>query len=140
MKKITRVKDNLNLITKNNDTCKISNTIFIKDKNKKKCFTNTFKPLENEVPDEYNISFSPALCKFYRKDGNLETITRIAVSAEDRVELRQLEIRNTGDDEVNLDVISYQEPIITDKNSDIVHPVYNSLFLRANNFMRKRNA
>lgn len=122
------------LITKNNEVCKISNCIFIKDKNKKKSFSNTLKPLENEVPDEYNVSFSPAICKFYRRDGNIETITRIVVSSEDRVELRQLEIRNIGEEEVNLDVISYQEPIITDKNSDIVHPVYNSLFLRANNF------
>ena len=122
------------LVTKNTENCKISNCIFIKNKNNKKCFSNTLKPLENEVPDEYNVSFSPAVCKFYRRDGDLETITRIAVSAEDRVELRQLEIRNTGEEDINLDVISYEEPIITDKNSDIVHPVYNSLFLRANNF------
>lgn len=122
------------LVTKNNENCKISNTVFIKDKTNKKYWSNTLKPLENCVPDEYNVSFSPAYSKFYRKDGNIETITRIAISPEDKVELRQLEIRNEGKEEVNLDIISYQEPILTDKNSDIVHPVYNSLFLRSEDF------
>ena len=124
------------LITKNNDVCKVSNCVFIKNKNTKKCYTNTLKPLENEVPDEYSVSFSPAICKFYRKDDGVETITKICVSAEDKVELRQIELRNTSDEAVNLDIINYEEPVITDKNSDIVHPVYNSLFLRANDFKR----
>lgn len=120
------------LIYKNNENCKISNCVFIKDKNNKKCFSNTLSPLKDVVPDEYNVSFTPAICKFYRRDKDIETTTRITVSTEDRAELRQLEIRNLSEEEKNLDVISYLEVVLATKDSDIVHPAYNSLFLKAN--------
>lgn len=120
-------------VNKYNESCKISNTIFIKDRNTKRVWSNLLKPLETEKPDEYNVSFSTSCCKYYRKDGDIETTTKIAVSAEDRVELRQIKIKNVGKEIKNLDVISYLEPVLTDPNSDIVHPAYNSLFLCANN-------
>lgn len=119
-------------VNKYNESCKISNVVFIKDRNSKKVWSNFLKPIE-EKAEEYNVSFSASCCKYYRKDGEIETITKIAVSAEDKVELRQVKIKNFGKENKNMDVVSYLEPILTDRNSDIVHPAYNSLFLCANN-------
>ena len=38
-----------------------------------------------------------------------------------------------GDVAVNIDVMNYDEIILSEKNSDIAHPVYNNLFLCTNN-------
>lgn len=117
-------------VTKYNEACKQGNIIYIKDVASNAVWTNTLLPNCKE-PDEYLISFSPAESKFYRRDGWVETLTKISISSEENVELRQVEIRNNSNHRVNLEVMSYVEPVLAEKNSDIVHPAYNNLFLCA---------
>lgn len=117
-----------NLITRYNDNIKQANAIYIKDVDNNKFWNNTIKPTD-VIPDEYNVIFSPAICKFIRSDNNIETITKIAVSSIDNVEIRQVEIRNNREEDVNIDIMSYVEPIITKKDSDIAHPAFSNLFL-----------
>jgi cyclic beta-1,2-glucan synthetase len=123
-------------VNKYNDSCHQSNVIYIKNTNDNIFWSSTLYPTLKE-PDEYLIYFSPGESKFYRRDGDIETITRISVSPEENVELRQVEIRNVGESKASVDVMSYIEPILAEKNSDIAHPVYNNLFLRAINLNGK---
>ena len=123
-------------VTKYNESCKHSNIIYIKDVDSNLFWSNTLHPNCKE-PDEYLVSFSPAESKFYRRDGLIETLTRISVSPEENVELRQLEIRNNSNHKINLDIMSYIEPVLAERNSEIVHPAYNNLFLCASNIEGK---
>jgi len=82
-------------------------------------------------PDEYEVEFSASMAKFVRKDGDIQTSTSVAVSAEENVELRKVEITNMGQNSESLEVLSYLDMILSEANSDIVHPVYNNLFLCA---------
>ena len=123
-------------VTKYNESCKHANIIYIKDVDSNLFWSNTLHPNCKE-PDEYLVSFSPAESKFYRRDGLIETLTRISVSPEENVELRQLEIRNNSNHKINLDIMSYIEPVLAERNSEIVHPAYNNLFLCASNIEGK---
>ena len=119
-------------VTKYNDSYRQSNIIYIKNLKTNEYWASTKNPTD-KIPDEYVVNFSSAESGFYRKDGNIETITKIAVSSEDNLEFRKVEIRNNGDEEANIDIVSYVEIILTTQNSDIVHPVYNNLFLCSDN-------
>lgn len=120
-------------INKYKEDYKISNIVYIKDRESKKMWSNFLEPINTQKPDDYNVIFTASYSKFYRRDGEIETTTQIAVSAEDKVEIRKVKIKNIGVDIKNIDVISYVEPILANPNSDILHPAYNSLFLVANN-------
>ncbi|MBQ9279781.1 MAG: hypothetical protein IJ215_01865 [Clostridia bacterium] len=119
-------------LTKYHNSYKQSSVVYVKNLDENIYWSNTLYPVEKE-PDCYECVFSSSESKFYRKDGYIETLTRISVSPEENVEIKQLEVRNTGDTAVNLQLMSYEEVILTEKNSDIVHPVYNNLFLCTNN-------
>ncbi len=105
-----------------------TNFFYIKNITSKECWSNFYYPnIKN--PDEYTTVFSSAIAKYSRKDNGIITNTRIAISPEDNVEVRLLEIENINETEVELDVISYLEPIICDKDTDITFPAFNKLFL-----------
>ena len=119
-------------LTKYHNSYKQSSVVYVKNLDENVYWSNTLYPVEKE-PDAYECVFSSSESKFYRKDGNIETLTRISVSPEENAQIKQIEVRNTGDMAVNLQLMSYEEVILTEKNSDIVHPVYNNLFLCTNN-------
>ena len=81
-------------------------------------------------PEKYVVSFAPDNVKINRIDGNMETTTKIIVAPDSPVEIRNIEIKNNGIDEELLEVTSYFEPIISHKEADISHKVFNNLFLR----------
>lgn len=124
---------NGNLITRYKDNVRESNFIYIKDIRNNKIWTNVKKPNLKE-PDEYSIIFSPAMCKFIRTDEDVDTITKIAISPEDNVEIRKIEINNHSAEEKSLDVISFLESVLSNKDNDIVHPAFNNLFLTMNRY------
>ncbi len=123
------IYDNL-LLTKHKDGNKQGICFYIKDLSNGKVISNTALPKYDE-DDSYEVVFTPSESTFYRKNKNMEVITKIAVSPEDDVEARLIEIKNISDVELNLDLISYVEPVLSDKNNDIVHPAYNNLFFRS---------
>lgn len=126
------VYDNL-LLTKYKDGIKQGNCIYIKDLDTGKTISNTAFPIYSEE-DEYEVKFSPSQTKFYRRTSDLEIVTKISISPEDNIEVREVEFKNISDRELNLDVITYVEPVLTNKNNDIVHPAYNNLFFRASKY------
>lgn len=124
---------NGNLITRYKDNVRESNFVYVKDIKCNKTWANTRNPNLKE-PDEYSITFSPAMCKFVRTDEEIDTITKIVVSPEDNVEIRKIEINNHNTEEKSLDIISFLESVLSNKNSDIVHPTFNNLFLTINRY------
>ena len=101
---------------------------YIKNIKNKKIWTNGYNSL-NEKPDKYSITFAPDKTKIFRLDGNIETSTKITVSPNDSVELRRIEIKNLGNTDETLEISSFLEPVLSEKEQDYSHPVFNNLFL-----------
>ena len=124
--------DNI-LVTRYKDSIKQSMCMYIKNLETQEMITNTPYPMYNES-DEYEIKFSPSDSSFYRKSGDIDVTTKIAVSSEENIEVRVITIKNNFSKSLNLDLITYVEPVLTYKNNDIVHPAYNNLFFRASKY------
>src|SRR5690606_1630285 len=61
--------------------------------------------------DEYEATFSQGRASLRRLDGDIETVTDIAVSPEDDIELRRVRITNRGRSTRRLEVTSYAEVV-----------------------------
>ena len=62
---------------------------------------------------------------------DLYTRCSVWVSPEDDIELRQIELRNLGDDELEFDLMSAFEVSMADARADEAHPAFAKLFVRA---------
>ena len=102
--------------------------VYIKNIKNKKIWTNTLEPNISK-PDKYTVTFTQDMNKFVRIDGDIDTTTKTVVSLEENVEIRQISIRNNGIDDVILEVTSFFEPILSNKQADIAHLAFNNLFL-----------
>lgn len=101
---------------------------YVKNIKNKKVWTNGYNEV-SENADKYNVTFAPDKVKYDRVDGNIETSTKITVSSNDSVELRRLEIKNLGNTDETLEITSFLEPVLSNKEQDYAHPAFNNLFL-----------
>jgi len=102
--------------------------LYIKNIKNKKIWTNGYNQ-GAERPDKYSITFSPDRTKMVRVDGNIETTTKITVSPNDSVEIRRVELKNLGNTDETLEISSFLEPVLSNKEQDYAHPAFNNLFL-----------
>ena len=106
---------------------------------------NTIYKNDLVKPDKYEVSFLQDMDKFTRYDENIKTTLKIITTPEDPVEIRKLEIENTGNVEETLEVSSYFEPVLSVKEQDYSHMAFNNLFLKyeyledTNSILVKRN-
>ncbi len=61
--------------------------------------------------------------------GNIKTTIKTTISSSEPVEIRRVLIENQGNEEEILEVTSYFEPVLSSKEQDYAHPVFNNLFL-----------
>lgn len=104
-----------------------TNFFYIKQLQTGECWSNFLTPAI-KPPDESFVVFSSAIAKFMRRDGDIDTITKIAVSPEDNIEIRQLELENTGKEPISLEILSYLDPVLCDVDTDITFPAFHKLF------------
>src|SRR6185312_11244539 len=67
---------------------------------------------------------------FSRRDGELNTLLDVVVSAEDDAEVRRVTITNTGKRTRDLEVTSYAEVAIAPQASDMAHPAFSKMFVQ----------
>ena len=63
------------------------------------------------------------------KNNNLKVKIKTTISSNEPVELRRITIENQGNEEEIIEVTSYFEPVLSKKEQDYAHPVFNNLFL-----------
>lgn len=80
-------------------------------------------------PDEYRVTFSADKAEYYRRDGDIEVRTEVAVSPEDDVEVRRLTIANRGFEPRRLEVTDYFEVALADQAADQAHKAFSNLFV-----------
>ena len=83
----------------------------------------------NDKKENYQISFMPDKDEQEIAEGNIKTKIKTTISSTEPVELRRITLENQGDDEEIVEVIVYFEPVLSRKEDDYAHPVFNNLFL-----------
>ena len=79
--------------------------------------------------NHYQISFMPDKDEQEILEGNIKTKISTTVCSEEPVELRRMTLENQGNEEEILEITAYFEPVLSTKEQDYAHPVFNNLFL-----------
>ena len=79
--------------------------------------------------NQYKITFMPDKIEQEITRENIKAKTEVIVTAKEPVEIRKMTLENLGNDEEIIEVTSYFEPVLSRKEQDYAHPVFNNLFL-----------
>ena len=102
--------------------------LFIKDLKTNYIWSNTYAPMNIE-PDKYEVIFATDKIKYIRRDKSISTKTEIVVSRSHHSEIRKITIKNESNEDRNLELTSYTEPILSENMNDISHKVFNNMFI-----------
>ncbi len=83
----------------------------------------------NDKKQNYQISFMPDKDEQEILEGNIKTKVKTTISSTEPVELRRVTLENQGNEEEIIEVTVYFEPVLSRKEDDYAHPVFNNLFL-----------
>ena len=86
--------------------------------------------LYGKKPDNYKVSFISGEARFFRQDGDIDTLIQVAVSASDNAEIRKITLTNHGTESCVVEITSYFELVLASHASDVVHPAFSNLFIR----------
>ena len=75
----------------------LGNNVVFTDKSTGNIWSATYSPYYRE-PDEYAVSYSLSSSDFRRKDGNVETISKILVSPKYDAEIRKYTLYNSSNE------------------------------------------
>ena len=103
---------------------------YVQDLDRDRLWSNTWQPTR-AVADEYRATFGQGSAEFRRRDGDIETITRVAVSPEDDVELRRVTVNNHGRARRRIALTSYVELALASRNEALAHPAFDRLFMQS---------
>ena len=103
--------------------------LFIKNLKTNYIWSNTYAPM-NVKPEKYEVVFASDKIKFMRKDDNISTKTEIAVCKNHHAEIRKITLKNDGDEDLELELTSYTEPILSENMNDVSHRVFNNMFIK----------
>lgn len=101
---------------------------FFKNIKTKRIWTSNYMNYLSKA-DKYVMRFTPDMNKITRQDGNIETITKISVAPTEPVEIRRIELVNHGIEDETIEITSFLEPLISEKEQDYAHRAFNKLFL-----------
>ena len=101
---------------------------FFKNIKTKRIWTSNYMNYLSKA-DKYVMCFTPDMNKITRQDGNIETITKISVAPTEPVEIRRIELVNHGIEDETIEITSFLEPSISEKEQDYAHRAFNKLFL-----------
>ena len=92
----------------------------------------------NEIPEEYEVTFTPDKATYYRKDGQIETKTEVIVASGDNVEIRRITLKNNGEHSNVIEITNYYELVLGSLSSDMAHPAFSNLFIETRYYNDKK--
>jgi cyclic beta-1,2-glucan synthetase len=102
---------------------------YIKDVNNNHYWSAAYAPV-NVSPDKYEVVFTPDKATYSRTDGKIDTAMEVVAASDDNAEIRVIKLKNNGDADSTLEVISYFEIVLASRSSDLAHPAFSNLFVR----------
>ena len=104
--------------------------LYLRDVRSGRVWSATHHPTATDAKDDV-VTFTMEKATFQRKDGEIGTRLDIAVSPEDDVEVRRLEVTNHGDRARELEITSYAEIVLAPNADDLAHPAFGKLFVES---------
>lgn len=102
--------------------------VYLSSAESREIWSNTYQPTLCKA-DCYEATFIEGRTIFRCLNHAIETITEIAVSQEDDVEVRRIQIRNESDERRNISLTTYAEIVLAPPATDSAHPAFNKLFI-----------
>ena len=102
---------------------------YIKNIKNKRLWSSNYR-YDLGKPDKYEVIFTEDSNKISRIDGNIQTIMQTTIASEKTLEIRKIELKNSGSEIEKIEITSVLEPIISNCMQDYAHPAFNNLFLR----------
>ena len=102
---------------------------YVKDLTTDKMWSAGFQPT-CIAPSWYKVRFDDSCVSFQRKDGDIQTMMEMVVSADDAVEIRRVTLRNTSNTQHDVELTSCAEVVIAPFNADRGHPAFSNLFVQ----------
>jgi cyclic beta-1,2-glucan synthetase len=112
--------------------------LYLRDVRSGRVWSATHHPTDRDAAEEV-VVFTVEKATFQRREDDIGTRLDIAVSPEDDVEVRRLEITNHGDRPRELEVTSYAEMVLASGADDLAHPAFGKLFLESE-YLAERSA
>lgn len=102
---------------------------YLRDRTDGAVWSATHQPTLKSV-DSYEAIFAQGRTEYRSKRDGIETYTAIAVSPEDDIELRRINITNHSRVRRLMDVTSYAEVVLAPAGTDDAHPAFSNLFVK----------
>jgi len=104
--------------------------LYLRDVRSGLTWSAAYHPCGAEAPEDV-VTFTMEKATFQRQNDGIGTRLDVAVSPEDDVEVRRLEVTNHGDRARELEITSYAEIVLAPGADDLAHPSFGKLFLES---------
>ena len=112
--------------------------IYIQDTQSHETWSAAYQPSGQE-PGQYEAVFALDRVLFRRRDSGIESLTEIAVSPEDNIEVRRICLTNNTRHPRELQITSFAEVVLDPLDADAAHPAFSKLFIESE-FVAERSA
>jgi cyclic beta-1,2-glucan synthetase len=112
--------------------------LYLRDVRSGRVWSATHHPIARDAKDDV-VVFTMEKATFQRRDDDIATRLEVAVSPEDDVEVRRLEVTNQGDRARELEITSYAEIVLAPNADDLAHPAFGKLFIESE-YLAESNA
>jgi len=102
---------------------------YIKDLSTGHVWSTAHQPTGTE-PQWYRVLFASDRITFIRRDGDIDTVTEIAVASDDAAEVRRVVLTNRSLQPREIELTSYSEIVLAPPDADRAHPAFQNLFVQ----------
>jgi cyclic beta-1,2-glucan synthetase len=102
---------------------------YIKDLSTGHVWSTAHQPTGTE-PQWYRVLFASDRITFIRRDGDIDTVTEIAVASDDAAEVRRIVLTNRALQSREIELTSYSEIVLAPPDADRAHPAFQNLFVQ----------
>lgn len=102
---------------------------YVKDLSTGHVWSTAHQPSSTE-PQWYRVLFASDRITFIRRDGDIDTVTEIAVASDDAAEVRRIILTNRSLQAREIELTSYSEVVLAPPDADRAHPAFQNLFVQ----------
>jgi cyclic beta-1,2-glucan synthetase len=102
--------------------------LYIQNRSAGRTWSAAYQPTRSE-PDFYNVAFAMDRVEFHRRDGDIQTVTEVALSPEHAAEVRRVTLTNHGSATQELELTSFSEVVLAPRRADVGHRAFSSMFV-----------
>ncbi len=100
--------------------------LYIRNLSTDKIWSATYSPLD-VMPENYHVSFASDKIKYQRVDDGIETKTEVTVLKDRSAEIRRYTFSNNSNTDIDLEITSYAEVVLSTSAEDVNHRVFNGM-------------